>query len=265
MNNKEKNNAKECFATVKHLSAGYRRKQVLFDISIDAINCGELIGLIGPNASGKSTLFRSMAGLMASDGEVMIKAQALSQTPIAVWSRVVGMMPQQYDVQIALTVFDSILLALKSHNRWRVSSDDLQQVEQVLDTLNLNHLSERQIFELSGGQKQMVAMARLLVRQPPLMLLDEPTSALDLHHQLSSMQAIKTMTKNHHMASIIALHDLNLASAFCDRLLLLKQGRLLLDGNPDEVLSSPLVGETYNVNIQLQRTRRGRCFVDAFL
>ncbi len=97
------------------------------------------------------------------------------------------------------------------------------------------------------------------------MLLDEPTSALDLHHQLSSMQAIKTMTKMHHMATIIALHDLNLASAFCDRLLLLKQGKLLLDGPPDEVLSSPLVGKTYNVDIQLEQTRRGRFFVDAFL
>ncbi len=143
MNDKENNNAKGCFATVKHLSAGYKRKQVLFDISIDDINCGELIGLIGPNASGKSTLFRSMAGLMTCDGEVMIKEQRLDKTPIATWSRIVGMMPQQYDVYIALTVFDSILLALKSHEHWRVTNDDLQQVENVLNTLNLTHLSER--------------------------------------------------------------------------------------------------------------------------
>lgn len=203
--------------------------------------------------------------MIPSKGEVIVDGKSLHKTPKALWSKVVGMMPQHYDVHIALSVFDSILLALKSHGGWRVNENDLKLVERVLDTLNLNHLSEKQIYELSGGQKQMVAMARILVRKPPLILLDEPTSALDLNYQLSSMTTIKKVTQQQGLRSIIALHDLNLAAAFCDRLLLIKQGHLLLDGKPKEVLSNPLVKETYNVNINLENTSRNTYFVDAFL
>lgn len=252
-------------ATIKQLVTAYGKQQILHDISIDAIRSGELIGLIGPNASGKSTLFRSLAGLLPCRGEVSVDEQLLHQAPNALWSQKVGMMPQQYDVHIALTVFDSILLALKSHAGWRVQSQDLQRVEEVLDALKLTHLAERQMYELSGGQKQMVAMARLLVRRPPLILLDEPTSALDLHHQLSSMQMIKQLITGSQRAAMIALHDLNLACAFCDRLLLLQDGHLVLDGKPSEVLASPMVGETYGVGIALEKTQRDTLYVDAFL
>lgn len=255
-------------STVAHIDAlctFYGHKQVLFDVSVTGIQSGELIGLIGPNASGKSTLFRSLAGLLPCRGEVRVGDKTLRQTPNALWSQTVGMMPQQYDVQIALTVFDSILLALKSHGGWRVDSADLQRVEVTLSALNLDHLAGRQMYELSGGQKQMVAMARVLVRQPPLILLDEPTSALDLRHQLSAMQTIKASIQEQNIACMIALHDLNLAAAFCDRLLLLRNGELLLDGQPETVLANPVVGQTYGVNLQLERTQRDTCFVDAFL
>lgn len=252
-------------ATISHLSTSYGRNQVLFDVCIDGIRAGELVGLIGPNASGKSTLFRSLAGLLPCQGEIRVAEQTLHSTPKAKWSQVVGMMPQQYDVHIALTVFDSILLALKSHAAWRVQQQDLQRVEYVLDVLKLSHIAERQMYELSGGQKQMVAMARILVRRPPLILLDEPTSALDLRHQLSAMHITKRLVQDKNIAAIIALHDLNLASAYCDRLLLLQNGRLLLDGKPADVLASPLVSETYGVAIQLENTRRDTLYVDAFL
>ena len=252
-------------AYIHQLNVHYAQKQVLFDININNLQAGKLIGLIGPNASGKSTLFKALAGIIKSQGDVVVNQQSLAKTPAKLWSQTVGMMPQQYSVYIALKVFDSVLLALKSNTNWRVKEEELQFVEKTLISLNINHLAERQIYELSGGQQQMVAMARLLVRKPPMILFDEPTSALDLKHQLASMQTIKNITQQQGIISIIALHDLNLAAAFCDRVLLLKRGRLVLDDSPQQVLSHPILESVYDVNIQLEKTQRNTLFVDAFL
>lgn len=250
---------------IQHLCAAYGKNQILKNIHIETIKTGELVGLIGPNAAGKSTLFRALAGLIKSTGKIEVGAQNIRHCPVAKWSNIVGMMPQQYEVQIALTVFDSVLLSLKSHGHWRVDAEDLARVDSVLQSLNLQHLSARELLHLSGGQKQMVAMARILVRQPPLILLDEPTSALDLHHQIAAMQTIKNISQNNHHACIIAMHDLNLAAAYCDRLLLINNGEILLDGSPREVLGDSIVAQTYGVHIQLENTRRNTCFVDAYL
>lgn len=253
------------FAKISHLSASYGRKQILFDVNIPQLNAGELVGIIGPNAAGKSTLFKSLAGLLSIKGNVEVAGKQLKNTALAQWSQIVGMMPQQYNVQIALSVFESVLLALKSHGNWRVSADNLQAVSATLEMLNIAHLAERKIYELSGGQQQMVAMARLLVRDLPMILFDEPTSALDLHHQLNSMQTIKRVTKERQIISLIALHDLNLAASFCDRLVLIQQGKIMLDGSPAQVLSHSHIEKVYNVNVALEKTPRGTLFVDAFL
>lgn len=250
---------------IENLCAGYGKNKILKNINLNTIKAGELIGLIGPNAAGKSTLFRALAGLIKSTGNISVAGQNINHCPAAKWSNIVGMMPQQYDVQIALTVFDSVLLSLKSHGHWRVEAEDLARVNSVLQSLNLQHLSSRELLQLSGGQKQMVAMARILVRQPTLILLDEPTSALDLHHQIAAMQTIHNISKNNASSCIIAMHDLNLAAAYCDRLLLINNGEVLLDGSPRDVLGDSIVAKTYGVHIQLENTRRNTCFVDAYL
>lgn len=261
----EKNTQVGKFAEISQLSASYGRKQILFDVNIPRLKAGELVGIIGPNAAGKSTLFKSLAGLLPIKGNVEVAGKQLKNTALAQWSNIVGMMPQQYNVQIALSVFESVLLALKSHGDWRVSEENLQAVAQTLEMLNISHLSERKIYELSGGQQQMVAMARLLVRDLPMILFDEPTSALDLHHQLNGMQTIKQVTQQRQIISLIALHDLNLAATFCDRLVLIQQGKIMLDGLPQQVLSHSHIEQVYNVNVELGRTPRGTWFVDAFL
>ncbi len=253
------------FGKISNLSASYGRKQILFDITIPDLKPGELVGIIGPNAAGKSTLFKSLAGMLPIKGEINIAGADLKKTSTADWSNIVGMMPQQYNVQIALSVFESVLLALKSHGHWRVTDENLQAVAKTLDVLKISHLAERKIYELSGGQQQIVAMARLLVRDLPMILFDEPTSALDLHHQLNSMQTIRQLTQDRNIISLIALHDLNLAATFCDRLVLIRQGHIMLDGKPQEVLSHAHIEDVYGVNVRLEKTARDTLFVDAFL
>ena len=252
--------------SIEHLAAGYGNRLVLSDISIPTIKDGAFVGLIGPNASGKSTLFKSLAGLIpARGGTIHLKDEDITHMRRRDRSKRVGYMPQAFGCNALLTVFESVLLALKQTTGWRVGSDNLDQVSDTLAALGLAQLSNRGIGDLSGGQAQMVAVAQTLVRAPEVILLDEPTSALDLHHQLSIMTSIKTEVRRHQPVVIAALHDLNLAAKFCDRLILLRDGKILADGTPETILAMSEIGETYKVETDLERTKRGVFYVDARL
>lgn len=251
---------------INDLSAGYGNRTILRDINVPAIEPGSFIGLIGPNAAGKSTLFKTLAGLITPmTGSIQLNGTDITHLPRRDRARRVAYMPQAYGCNALLTVFESVLLALKQTSGWRVKDDNLDRVSDTLAALGLSHLASRGIADLSGGQAQMVAVAQTLVRQPEVILLDEPTSALDLHHQLSVMTSIRAEANRRKPVVMAALHDLNLAAKFCDRLILIRSGRILADGTPADILSLPAIGETYRVQTDLERTRRGDLFVDARL
>ena len=251
---------------ISELCAGYGRKQILKDVSVSTVHGGEFVGLIGPNASGKSTLFKSIAGAVKSTGgTITLDGRDLRHASRGQRSKVVAYMPQSYGCNAVLTVFECVLLALKQTTGWRVKDSDLQQVSSVLQALGLSHLADRGISKLSGGQAQMVSVAQTLVREPRLVLLDEPTSALDLHHQLSILSTIRSFMQDKHMIVVAALHDLNLAAQFCDRLVLIKEGEVLADGKPADVLSLNAIDDTYRVRTNLERTSRDTLYVDARL
>jgi iron complex transport system ATP-binding protein len=251
---------------IRKLTAGYGRKIVLENVSVPAIAPGSFVGVIGPNAAGKSTLFRTIAGLIKPlAGAVHLDSGPLTHLSRRDRARAIAYMPQAYGCNALLTVFESVLLALKQTSGWRVNADNLHQVSATLSALRLSHLADRGVSDLSGGQAQMVAVAQTLVRAPRMVLLDEPTSALDLHHQLSILGSVRAQMKARGTIVMAALHDLNLAAKFCDRLILINQGCILADGTPGEVLGLREIGETYRVNTSLETTRKGSLFVDATL
>jgi iron complex transport system ATP-binding protein len=252
--------------SITNLASGYNGHAVLEDINIPAIHGGSFVGLIGPNASGKSTLFKTLAGLIEPmAGAIKIDDQDITHLKRKDRTRRVAYMPQAFGCNALLTVFESVLLALKQTSGWRVNSDNLDQVSDTLNALGVSQLASRGIADLSGGQAQMIAIAQTLVRQPEVILLDEPTSALDLHHQLSIMTSIRTEIGRRKPIVMAALHDLNLAAKFCDRLVLLRDGRVLADGLPADILSLSVIGETYRVETDLEQTQRGALYVDARL
>lgn len=252
---------------IKAVSAGYgKRAPVLRDVSAKAIQPGSFVGLIGPNASGKSTLFKTLSGLLqAQTGKITLSERNLGNLRRRDRAKLVAYMPQAYGCNAILTVFEAVLLALKQSSGWRVCEDNLDRVAQTLSALRLSHLADRSIADLSGGQAQMVAVAQTLVRAPRVILLDEPTSALDLHHQLSVLGSVRDEMKASGTIVMAALHDLNLAAQFCDRLILIREGRVVADGAPQEVLALSEIGESYRVRTSLERTSRGSLFVDATL
>ena len=251
---------------ITNLRAGYGRTEILHDVSVKNVEPATFVGLIGPNASGKSTLFKTIAGLVKPmGGHITIGGEDITHLRRKDRAQRIAYMPQAYGCNALLTVFESVLLALKQTTGWRVDADNLDRVSDTLHALGLSHLANRGIADLSGGQAQMIAVAQTIVRAPEVILLDEPTSALDLHHQLSIMTSIRNEMDRKKPVVIAALHDLNLAAKFCDRLILLREGVILADGQPGDILALPEIGETYRVRADLERTSKGALYVDARL
>lgn len=251
---------------ITNLSFAYGRKAVLHGVGVDAVEPGQVTALIGPNAAGKSTLFRCIAGLLTpSAGSVILDDVDLASLSHTERVRRVCYMPQLFSANAALTVFDVVLLARKSLSGWRVGGDDVDAVASVLDDLRLGHLAKAHVGELSGGQQQMVSIAQALVRKPRVFLFDEPTSALDLRRQLEVMTTIRNTAAGSKAVVIVALHDLNLAARFADSLLLMREGTILRQGPPATVLADEAVAKTYGVSLNLVSSKGGALHVSAYL
>lgn len=252
--------------SVADLTVSYGSHVVLNELNIEGLKEGSFTALLGPNAAGKSTLFKAIAGLIkVSSGEIYLEDKNLRTCSKTERARDVIYLPQSFYSSLALSVFESVLVSLKQNSGWRVKLDDIKQVAEVLEMLNIGHLAEKNISELSGGQKQLVALARILVVNPKVILLDEPTSALDLHHQLSILTIIKKLTVERGFIAVAALHDVNLAAKFCDQIMLLDKGIIQTQGNAENVLGMPILGEAYKVETTLERGSTGQLYLDARL
>ncbi|MEM9550589.1 MAG: ABC transporter ATP-binding protein [Pseudomonadota bacterium] len=251
--------------TATDLSFAYDKRPILSGTGFAPLNPGELTALIGPNASGKSTLFRVIAGLLRpSAGRVVLAGTDLATLTSRARVRRVCFMPQFFAANAALTVFDVVMMARKNLSGWRVSASDMDAVGATLHAGGIGHLAEAYISDLSGGQSQMVSVAQALIREADVYLFDEPTSALDLHHQLDVLSQIRDMVRSRNAVGIVALHDLNLAARFADHLILLRQGRVAAEGPPVEVLYRPEIGETYGVDIHITTGPREDLVVHAY-
>ena len=243
---------------VQGLSFDYPGKPVLCGVDAGVLPEGKLTALLGPNAAGKSTFFRCVAGLLSPrDGRVLLDGVDLHLLSRAERIRDVCYMPQSYASNAALTVFEIVLLARKRLRDWRVSNEDIAAVSALLARFGIEHLAEHYIGELSGGQQQLVALCQAMVRPGRLFLLDEPTSALDLRHQLEVMQTLRELAVERGAVMIATMHDLNLAARFADHVLLMKDGRMIASGLTGAVLVSPELSQAYGVNIELLRTSDG--------
>ncbi|MEM8665129.1 MAG: ABC transporter ATP-binding protein [Pseudomonadota bacterium] len=251
---------------IRNLSFAYPRKKVLSAVNAGPLRRGAVTALIGPNAAGKSTLFRCIAGLLPRySGRIALDGEALEPLPARERVKRVAFMPQFFAANAALSVFDVVLLARKSLSGWAVERADVDRVAAVLESFGIAHLADADIGALSGGQQQLVSVCQALVREPQVFLFDEPTSALDLKHQLEIMTAIVRETRRRNAVTIVALHDLNLAARFADHVLLMREGTVVADADPAQVLADTALAETYGVAIELITHERTGLHVSASL
>ena len=251
---------------ISGLSFGYRAHNLFDGLSAAPLKRGEVTALVGPNGVGKSSLFRLVAGLLKpTGGEIHLDGHDTQAMPDRRRAERMFLLTQHTAMRAALGVFDVVLLAKRGWSGGKATGKDIARVEQVLDELGIDHLSDRLVTELSGGQQQLVALCQALVREPDVLLLDEPTSALDLRRQLEVMHLVRRVTRDRGIVTVAALHDLGLACRFADRFLLLHEGRIAADGSPHEVLAAEVTSDAYGVRLAIEKAAHGAMMVHAEL
>ena len=223
-----------------------------------ALRDGELVGLVGRNGSGKTTLLRVASRVLAPDaGEVRLRGRPASELSRRELAREIAVVAQDTGLPFAFTAAEVVLMGRAPHLGWLgfERAADHAIAEAALDRLGLGALAERSVLEISGGERQLVLIARALAQEAPLLLLDEPTAHLDLHHRLEVLGLLRELAREGRSVLVIS-HDLTLVARFCDRLALLSNGTLTV-GTPDEVLDPARLRAGFDLDAEILRTATG--------
>lgn len=237
-----------------HAAVGYGEKLVLKDVSFQ-VQKGEYVALIGSNGTGKSTLIKCVSGLLPlAGGEIQICGKNLRSLKARERAQLVAVVPQSYYVDYDFTVEDIVMMGRNPYIdfRHRESKEDREIAERAMELTKTEVFRGRYYNELSGGERQRVILARAITQQPEIILLDEPTSALDLHHQIEVMELIRDLNEKEHITVVAVLHDINLASRFCSRIVMLKDGKVSADGTPQEIVNRKDMEELYDMKILIR-------------
>jgi len=232
---------------VQNITLAYDRNIVIRDLTFQ-VTPGEMVGLIGPNGSGKSTIIKAMSRVIHPySGKILLNGKNIAQIPREELARLLGVVPQMPLLPSAFTAFEIVLMGRNPHLRLfqYEGEKDLNITWQAMGQTATQPLAERRIGELSGGEIQRIVIARVLAQEPKSILLDEPTANLDISHQIEILDLIKNLCLENNLPVVIALHDLNLASQYCDRLILLNNGQVHSQGTPSEVINPQNIKEVY--------------------
>jgi len=232
---------------VKNVVFGYGEQEILKGVSL-AVEEGGFLGIVGPNGAGKSTLLRLLFKLYPPwRGDIFYQGRNLKSISLLELSRQAAMIPQITETSFPFTVEEFVFMGRYPHlgRLRRPAADDYRIVEEALIAADVAHLKSHRFFELSGGERQRVICAQGFAQTPRLLLLDEPTSHLDIAHQVQILDLVKRLNRRRRMTVIVVLHDLNLAAAYCRRLILLDHGRIFKQGPPPEVLTYQNIEQVY--------------------
>lgn len=234
--------------------ASYSREGTLLlrEVSLH-ITSGEMVGLIGPNGAGKSTLLRVISGIWTdASGDIHLLGQPIKQQSPRDIARIVAQVPQITDLDFPFTVEQVVLMGRNPHlSRFQIETErDRQIAHDAMRRTQTLHLADRMIGTLSGGERQRVLIARALTQEPQVLLLDEPTANLDIQHQINVLALIQQLARREKLGVVIAVHDLELAARYCDRLVLLAAGRVLAEGPADQVLTPAHIRAAYEVDAE---------------
>lgn len=245
---------------LKGVSVRYGARQALQSVSCE-FRAGELVALAGPNGSGKSTLFRAAVGLVPlAEGSLAFEGRDAAALSILGRARTAAWMPQEELEGDDITVEEYVRYGRNPYLGGVLPHPDPDPgtVSRALEDTGAREFRWRAVRTLSGGERQKVRLARVLAQETPLLLLDEPTSHLDIGHQLEVLQRVREIARRSGRCVVVALHDLNLAARFSDRIVVLSRGHLVSDGSPQQVLSPTLLQQVWGIDAELRRDARSR-------
>jgi iron complex transport system ATP-binding protein len=236
---------------IRGVSLQYGLLAVIKDVSVE-IEPGEFFVIIGPNGAGKTTLLKALAGLHPLfEGDIHIQQRPISDYSRKELARTLALVPQQINADFPFTVAETVLMGRYAHLGLLSveGKQDLQLAEQAMAFTEVLHLAGRRLGQLSGGERQRVIIARAICQQSKILLLDEPTASLDPAHQLRIMDLMERLREKQQITIVMVSHDLNLASTYADRLLLLKDGAVEKIGTPRQVLTRELLSQSYGCTL----------------
>jgi iron complex transport system ATP-binding protein len=234
----------------EHVSWAVATQHIVDSVTLSAAD-GEFVGLLGPNGSGKSSLLRTIYRLLKPQaGAILLDDANVWQLSAHEVARRMAVVTQEHTGDFDFSVFEMVLMGRNPHKGMfdRDTDTDFQLVQEALHRVDMASFAQRSFLTLSGGEKQRVLIARALVQQARFLVLDEPTNHLDIHYQLSILELVRQVR----VTTIAALHDLNLAAYYCDRLYVLKQGQVVESGTPEQVLRPDLIREVYGVGAEIR-------------
>jgi iron complex transport system ATP-binding protein len=237
---------------IQSLSASYNSRQILHEISLD-VQSGQVLALIGPNGAGKSTLVRAASGVIPYTGHVRTNGDDFASLSPIQRARYIATVPQAVSMPPAYTVWETVILGRTPYLGFlgQPSEKDEEIARQSLQRVSALPFADRRVGELSGGEQQRVLLARALCQSTPILLLDEPTAHLDLQYQVSLLELVSELAHKDNLAVLVALHDLNLAAHYADRIALMVAGNIKAMGTPKEVLQPELIADAYCLPVQV--------------
>ncbi len=224
---------------------------------------GKLVGLIGPNGCGKSTMMHCINRLInPSSGEIILDGKSVLEMNHSDVAKQISNVPPEVKGGFGLTVYETVMLGRYPFmkNRWWESIEEEEFIIEVLKAFGVDHLKNRPIQMLSSGEQQRVLIAKAYVQKPRLMLVDEPTSHLDMKYKLDVMEYLNAMAKKD-MTVLVAEHDISLMARYCDYCLIMKKGEIIAAGNPKEIITAELIEDVYGVSVSVGLDKDGEIFV----
>ena len=233
------------------VSFAYNGKLVLDRVDLE-VRAGEVVGLIGPNGSGKSTLINLLSRvLIPPRGRVWLNGCELRCLQPSEIARRVAVVPQVFDLPAGFAALEIVLMGRTPHLGWLQpeSARDLEIARAAMEATGIWHLANQFVHQLSGGERQRVVVARALAQEPQVLLLDEPTAHLDVRHQIEVMDIVRRLKQERALSMLGVFHDLNLAVQYCDRIVLLKDGRVFAAGAPASVITGDVLRAVYGIEM----------------
>jgi len=238
---------------VNSISFRYHEDWVLQNISF-GVEKGEFVGVIGPNGSGKTTLLKILYRLLAPQkGEILFELVPLKKMDRTDIAKRIAVVAQETHLLFPFTVLETVLMGRSPYLGDSMFESELEIAKRAMEWTKILPFSERPMDELSGGERKRVFIARALVQEPEVILLDEPTANLDIHHQIDFLDLILTLNRERGLTIVMASHDMNMASEFCDRLILLQGGRIYKTGPPGEVITRENIESVYGCEVWIDQ------------
>jgi len=235
--------------TIQNLTFSYNSTPTLNNVSLQ-LHESEVLGMAGPNGSGKSTLLKCINKILEpKQGKILLDQQPITKINRLEIAKKIGYAPQSTNSSETISVFEMVLMGRRPHITWQSSQKDEEKVWKALKTLSIEKLATRNYHELSGGEQQRVIVARSIAQEAKVLLLDEPTSNLDIRHQLEVMDLTRKLVLNENLAAAIAIHDLNLAARFCDKIIMMKEGKIFATGQTITVLTAENIRDVYGIEV----------------